>query len=48
MKCASCGEEIMGDLVWRDDDPYCCEECADIGPLDDEQEEFKEEFEEEE
>jgi endogenous inhibitor of DNA gyrase (YacG/DUF329 family) len=39
MKCASCGEIIKGDPVWRDEKPYCSEECADIGPFDEEEEE---------
>jgi hypothetical protein len=39
MKCASCGEKIKGEPVWRDNEPYCCEECADIGPFDYEEEE---------
>ena len=48
MRCASCGEEITGDPVWRDHDPYCCEECADVGPFDEDMEECEEELEEEE
>jgi len=39
LKCASCGEEIKGDPVWKDEKPYCSEECADIGPFDEEEEE---------
>lgn len=46
MRCASCGEKIVGDPVWVDDNPYCCEECADIGCLEDEVDE--EEWEKEE
>jgi hypothetical protein len=46
MKCASCGEKILGDPVWLNDKPYCCEECADVGPFEEEEEE--EEWEKEE
>ncbi len=47
MKCASCGDKIKGEPIWIDDDPFCSEECADIGPMDDD-DEFEEEEEEEE
>jgi hypothetical protein len=45
VKCASCGEVILGTPVWVDDHPYCCEECADVGPLEEEieQEEWERE-----
>jgi len=43
MKCASCGDEIKGGAVWRDDQPYCSEECADVGPGEEEEEEEDEE-----
>jgi len=46
MNCASCGEKIKGDPVWRDEKPYCSEECADIGPFDEEEGEEEEEYEE--
>ena len=46
MKCASCGKKIKGKPVWRDDQPYCSDECADRGPI--EEEEKEEEWEEEE
>lgn len=46
MRCASCGEQILGDPVWVDNMPYCCEQCADVGPLDEDAEE--EEWEKEE
>jgi len=45
MRCASCGIKIEDDPVWRGDDIYCSEECADIGTM--EQEEEYEEKEEE-
>jgi hypothetical protein len=49
MKCASCGDAIKSDPLWVDDLPYCCEECADMGPFEeDEQEEERVEEEEEE
>ncbi len=47
MNCASCGDKIKGEPIWVEDEPYCSEECADMGPLD-EDEEFDEEEEEEE
>jgi len=46
MKCASCGEEIEGKPIWKDDKPYCSEECADMESM--EEEEEKEDEEEEE
>jgi hypothetical protein len=48
MKCASCGDVIKGDPLWVDDLPYCCEECADMGPFEEDQEEEDEEAEGEE
>ncbi|MGB8657303.1 MAG: hypothetical protein WCE90_05905 [Candidatus Zixiibacteriota bacterium] len=47
MHCASCGDKIKGEPIWKDDEPYCSEECANMGPLD-EDEELEEEEEEEE
>jgi hypothetical protein len=47
MKCASCGEKIKGKPEWRDDKPYCSDECADMGPTEEEEKEWKEEEEEE-
>jgi hypothetical protein len=38
MKCASCGDVIKGEPMWVDDLPYCCEECADMGPFEEEEE----------
>jgi hypothetical protein len=46
MHCASCGEEIKKGAIWKDDQPYCCEGCADAGPAE-EEEEWEEEEEEE-
>jgi len=46
MKCASCGVRIKSGAVWRDEQPYCSDECADMGPI--EGEEKEEEWEEEE
>ena len=43
MYCASCGEEIKGGAVWREDQPYCCEACADAGSTEEEEEEWEEE-----
>ena len=43
MKCASCGEKIKGKPVWVGDDPYCCDECADVGSVEDEESEEEEE-----
>ncbi len=36
MKCDSCGERIEGDPIWVDGGAYCSEECAEVGPLMDE------------
>jgi NAD-dependent SIR2 family protein deacetylase len=36
MKCSSCGENIKGEPVWKDDEPYCSEECAEAGSFDEE------------
>ncbi len=46
MKCASCQEKIKGDPVWRDDEPYCSDECADMGPIEEEERDWEEEEEE--
>jgi hypothetical protein len=44
MKCTCCGEKIKGEPVWIDNDPYCCDECADMEPaMDDDIEEEDEE-----
>jgi hypothetical protein len=29
MRCVNCGEVITGEPVWVEDEPYCCQECAD-------------------
>jgi hypothetical protein len=47
MKCASCGDKIKGDPVWMDDEAYCSEECADMGPVEEEEPEEEEKEEEE-
>jgi hypothetical protein len=47
MKCASCGNLIKGDPLWVDDLPYCCEECADMGPFEEDEPGEEEEEEEE-
>jgi ribosome-binding protein aMBF1 (putative translation factor) len=47
MKCACCGDKIKGDPIWVNDDPYCCEECADAGPIEEEEIEVEDEEEEE-
>jgi predicted nucleic acid-binding Zn ribbon protein len=47
MNCASCGDKIKGEPIWKDDEAYCSEECADMGPLDEDLEEEEEEEEEE-
>jgi hypothetical protein len=43
MQCASCGEKIKGKPVWKDDKPYCSDECADMGPIEGEEEDLEEE-----
>ncbi len=47
MRCASCGEIIEGAPIWRDDEAYCSEECAEIGPLADDYDQDYEDYEEE-
>ncbi len=50
MKCACCGEIIEGDPIWADDMPYCSEECAEIGPTvnynEEEYEDYQDDYEE--
>jgi hypothetical protein len=46
MNCASCGDKIKGEPIWLDDEPYCSQECADLGPVE-EDEEYEEEEEDE-
>jgi hypothetical protein len=50
MRCASCGEKIKGDPIWKEDVAYCSEECAEMGLLENdyEDEEEDEEYDEEE
>ena len=50
MRCAYCGEKIEDEPVWREDEPYCSEECADLATAEEEEEEEleDEEWEEEE
>lgn len=51
MRCVSCGEKIEGDPVWKGDEAYCSQECAEIGSpddLEDEEEECDEDNDEEE
>jgi hypothetical protein len=47
MRCAWCGEKIEEDPVWKDDKPYCSQECADMGSTEEEEEEEEEEKDEE-
>jgi len=47
MRCASCGEKIEEDPVWRNDKAYCCQDCADMGESEEEEEKVEEEEEEE-
>lgn len=37
MRCTNCGEVIEGEPVWVEDEPYCCQECADEMILEDEE-----------
>ena len=46
MRCASGGEKIEGAPIWRDDEAYCSEECAEIEAMDDDFEDEGEECEE--
>jgi len=46
MNCASCGDKIKGEPIWLEDEPYCSQECADLGPVE-EDEEYEEEEEDE-
>jgi len=48
MRCAYCGEKIEDEPVWRENEPYCSEECADLATTEEEEEEEWEEEEEEE
>lgn len=50
MRCAYCGEKIEGTPIWRGDEAYCSEECADLETVEDEceDEEHEEDYEEEE
>lgn len=48
MRCASCGEKIEDDPVWRNDKAYCCQDCADMGESEEEEEKVEEEEEKEE
>jgi endogenous inhibitor of DNA gyrase (YacG/DUF329 family) len=48
MRCAYCGEKIEDEPVWREDEPYCSKECADLATTEEEWEEEEEEEEEEE
>ena len=48
MRCVYCGEKIEDEPVWREDEPYCSKECADLATTEEEWEEEEEEEEEEE
>ncbi|KPK99669.1 MAG: hypothetical protein AMJ91_06875 [candidate division Zixibacteria bacterium SM23_73_3] len=43
MQCASCGRKIKREPVWVDGEPYCSQDCADMGPAEKEGIESKEE-----
>jgi hypothetical protein len=43
MQCVSCGKKIKGEPVWVDSEPYCSQECADMGPDENEEIEGEEE-----
>ncbi len=43
MQCASCGRKIKGEPVWVDGEPYCSQDCADMGPAEKEGIESEEE-----
>ena len=46
MRCVNCREVITGEPVWVEDEPYCCQECADEMFLEEESEEsFEEDYE---
>jgi hypothetical protein len=45
MRCASCGEKIEGTPIWREDEAYCSEDCADLETIEDEYEDEEEEHE---
>lgn len=46
MECASCGEKVKGDPVWKVNHPYCSDECAKMGPFEEEEGDWEEEEEE--
>jgi hypothetical protein len=37
VRCTNCREVIEGEPVWVEDEPYCCQECADEMSFDDEE-----------
>jgi hypothetical protein len=43
MKCSCCGDKIKGEPVWVGDDAYCCDACADVGYVEEEELEEEEE-----
>ena len=47
MRCVSRGMIIEGDPIWVEGEVYCCDECAEIGPLINDHIEEYEEYEEE-
>jgi hypothetical protein len=46
MKCAWCGERIEDKPIWKNDKPYCSQDCVDMDQ-DEEEEEIEDEEEEE-
>ncbi len=44
MICVGCGDKIIGEPYWVENQPFCCEECAAV----DSEEEFDEELDNEE
>jgi len=45
MRCAGCGQTIEGEPFWVDNEAYCSEQCAEEFALDEEGEEWEEEYE---
>ncbi len=45
MRCAGCGQTIEGKPFWVDNEAYCSEEYAEEFALDEEEEEWEEEYE---
>ncbi len=46
MRCAYCGEKIDGEPIWKNNQPYCSEECYELASSEEEESEEMEEEEE--